>query len=95
MTALAVDVNAPFQLETESGETIHRVRSLGRRNQQLAGHATDPGAGRAIGSAFDEQRARTGCLGGAIRRQTGRAGADHRYVHAQFARYPRVRIRHR
>ncbi len=82
---LAVDVNAALELETESGETFDRVRRLGRRDQQLAGHAADTGAGRAIGPAFDEQRARTGRLGGAIRRQSGRAGADHRHVHAQFA----------
>ncbi len=73
---LAVDDERGIDREAEVRELRNRVRGLGRRDQQLARHAADACAGRAVDGALDQQRALAGGLRRAIGGEPGGAGAD-------------------
>jgi hypothetical protein len=70
-------------MHAEFRRRVEHVRRLGRRDQELAGHAADPGAGGAVMAAFDHHRARALRPGGAVGHQARRAGADHGDVDLQ------------
>ena len=53
-----------------------RMRRVGRRDQQLAGHAAHAGAGGAVDAALDHQHARRVRQRRAVGRHAGGAGAD-------------------
>ncbi len=77
---LAVDPDRTVHCEAERAEAVDRMRGFRRRDQQLARHAADAGAGGAIGARFDQQRALARRLRRAVGGETGRSGADHRHV---------------
>ena len=75
---------AAVVLEGDAGEPLtereigQEDRILGRRDQELGGHAADPGAGGAVLAALDRHRPGPQRLGGAVGGHAGSAGADDR-----------------
>jgi hypothetical protein len=78
-------VDAHVAVEAERTEALDCVRGLGRCDQQLARHAADARAGRAVDAAFDQQRRAARGLRGPVRREACGTGTDHRNVGLQGA----------
>ena len=73
---LAVDGDRARRLDAERRETRESVRGFRRRDQQLARHASDARAGRAVGAALDQQRALPGRLDRPVCGKPRGAGTD-------------------
>jgi hypothetical protein len=71
-----VDADDTIMVDTEARRRFAGVGRVRRSDEQLARHATDTGAGRAIGAAFDEHCGRACGPGSAVRGKASRPGAD-------------------
>ena len=76
----AIDAHGA-RMHAETGRGSYRMGRLGRRDQEFAGHAAHPGAGRAVRSAFYHQHALVMHARRPVRRHAGRAAADHGHIH--------------
>ena len=63
-------------LHAERWRLGHRVRRLGSRDEQFARHAANPGTGRSIRPAFDEQDTVCPFASGTVSGESGRTCAD-------------------
>ena len=77
-------VNAQWAgMHAEGGRRADGMRGIGGGNQQFAGHAADPRASGAVGSALDQHHPFAVRAGRAIRRQAGCTGTDDRDIDCQ------------
>jgi hypothetical protein len=78
----AVDGHLAVETKAELAPALDAVRRLRRRDQQLAGHAADPSAGRAVGPALDQDGTLARRDRGTVRGEAGGAGPDDSHIHA-------------
>ena len=77
----AVDSHRAVETNPEIRPSMGRVRGIGRGDEQLARHAPDAGARRAVRAVLDQDGVLAGSGRGAIRGDAGRAGADDGHIH--------------
>ena len=73
----AVHLDSAVQAQAELAPLVRHVSGVPGSDQQLAGHATDAGAGGAVGPALDDDCTLAGRHGRAVGREAGGSGADH------------------
>src|SRR5690606_1848584 len=75
-----IDSNGDLDTHAEWRRTPHGAGRLCRRNEQLRGHAADPGGHRSAWAALAQDRAAPGLLYGAVSGHARRTRANNRYI---------------